>query len=129
MSTTTPLSKPLVLNFETKKKIVLDALQTNDWLTKPELCKLLNWEYNSNKDRQIRDLVAEIAKEYPILSASDNKRGFKLAKPQTKEDVEEVEHTWKEFDKRIKEMQLRKQPLIDFYAANKYTPVTEKAAN
>ena len=121
IQTTIPFSKPVVLNFETKKKIILEALQEKDSITKPELCKLLGWEYNSNKDRQIRDIVADIAKEYPIISTSDNNKGFRLAK--TAADVEEVEHTWKEFDKRILEMNNRKKALIEFYKKHKYTPV------
>ena len=85
-------------------------LMAYDVVTKEELLAELGWD--SRKDRQLRELLSMIAKKKPLIATS-NQRGYKIAK--TKEDLEEVIHEWKELDSRIKKLEERKKPLIEFY--------------
>lgn len=87
-------------------------LKTYGVSTKQELCNFLDWKYNSSNDRRIREILSILAKKVPIISLS-NQKGYKLA---TIKDMDDVIHQWKEFDSRIKEMEARRKPLIDFYS-------------
>lgn len=87
-------------------------LQQNVAVKKEKLCELLGWEYNTSNDRRIRDLISILAELKPIVATS-NQRGYYLAK--SKEDLEKVEHQWKEFDSRIEKLEKRREPLIKFY--------------
>lgn len=80
-------------------------------LTKAEICERLGWEYNKNNERRVREVISILAKRRAIIATSDQ-RGYKLAK--TAEDVEEVKHQWAEIDGRIKELEERRTPLINF---------------
>lgn len=82
----------------------------NKFLTKEQMLAYLGWD--SSKDRQLRELISLIAEKVPVVSTSD-KKGYMIAK--TKEDLAEVEHTWKEIDSRIEKLEERKKPLIEFY--------------
>lgn len=84
--------------------------------TKEELCKVLGWEY-PQKDRQIRELISNIAKVKPIISTSDN-RGYKLAI--SNNDIEEARHQWAELSKRADEIMARCAPLIRFIEKGLY---------
>lgn len=86
-------------------------------VSKQVLCELLGMEYNPSSDRRLRLIIAELAKIKPIISTSD-KRGYKLA--QSPNDFDEVAHQWAELDSRIKELEARKKPLIEFYEKIKY---------
>ena len=79
-------------------------------VTKQEICDFLGWEYNSSSDRRVRDLISIIAKRKPIVATSDQ-RGYKVP---TANDLEAVEHQWKEIDSRIAELAARREPLIKF---------------
>lgn len=78
--------------------------------TKEQICKYLGWEY-PKMDRQLRDLISQLAKVKPIISTSDS-RGYKLA--QTTEDMEEVKHQAMELQKRANEIMARITPLQNF---------------
>lgn len=107
--------KPMTENQKFYGNKLYKFMMTHDILTKEQMLEYLGWD--KNKDRQLRDLISAIAKKVPVISTSDS-RGYKIAK--TKADLEQVEHQWKEFDKRISELELRKQPLIKFYEKFKY---------
>lgn len=81
-------------------------------LTKAEICRHLGWEYNNNNERRVREVISLLAKRRAIIATSDQ-RGYKLAK--TAEDIEEVKHQWAELDGRIRELEERRKPLIEFY--------------
>lgn len=81
-----------------------------DYCTKEELCKVLGWSY-PEKDRQIREMISNLAKVKPIIGTSD-KRGYKLA--QTAADKEIARHQWAELSKRADEIMSRCLPLINF---------------
>ena len=107
--------KPMTENQKFYGNKLYKFMMVNDVLTKEQMLEYLGWD--KSKDRQLRDLISAIAKKVPVISTSDSK-GYKIAK--TKADLEEVCHQWKEFDKRISELELRKQPLIKFYEKFKY---------
>ena len=67
---------------------------------------------NNNTERQIRELISILAKRVPVIATSDSKGYYVASKP---EDLEKVEHQWKEIDSRIAELDKRRKPLIDFY--------------
>ena len=106
-------TKPVVKSFEEKKKVVLEYLKTNNFATKHQLCLLFGWVLNSNRDRQIRDIVSSLSQEHPIISHSHTNKGYRLAS--TLEDLDEVQHSWKWIDSMIEELEKRKQPLIKFH--------------
>lgn len=111
------ISKPQITKIKERANVMYQYFKAKDgFIPKKELCFIMGWEYNPSNERRVRDVIALLATKKPIISTSDN-RGYKLA--QLKEDVEEVEHTWKEIDKRIAELENRKKPLIEFYEKNK----------
>ena len=107
--------KPMTENEKINGNKLYKYMMTHDVLTKEQMLEFLGWD--SKKDRQLRSLINLIAKKVPVISTSDSK-GYKIAK--TKEDLEHVEHQWREFDTRISEMEARKKPLIQFYEKFKY---------
>ena len=82
----------------------------NDVVTKDQMLAHLGWD--KKKDRQLRDLLSLIGQRVPLIAVSSD-NGYKIAK--TKEDLDEVIHSWKELDSRIEVLEARKQPLIKFY--------------
>ena len=62
-------------------------------------------------ERQIRDMVALLAKKKPVVSVSSGK-GYAVAR--RVHDYDDVRHAWQEIDSRIAELEERKKPLIDF---------------
>ena len=107
--------KPMTENEKINGNKLYKYMIVNDVLTKDQMLAFLGWD--SKKDRQLRSLINLIANKVPVISTSDSK-GYKIAK--TKEDLEQVEHQWREFDTRISEMEARKKPLIQFYDKFKY---------
>jgi hypothetical protein len=107
------IEKPLTDNMKERCKLLKDFFISQDVsVTKKEICeKCFNWEYNISNDRKVRDIIANVAHYYPIISVSD-KRGYKIAK--TLNDIEQIKHSWAELDSRINELSKRKKPLIDF---------------
>lgn len=103
--------KPTVDKMNERCKVVLEFLQQQSFVTKPEIARLLNWTYPKH-DRQIRDIIATISQKHPIISCSDNNNGYKLAKDI--EDGELVKQSWAEIDSRIEELTKRKRPLVKF---------------
>ena len=71
-------------------------------------------------ERQIRELIAIVAKKVPVISTSDSKGYWIASKP---EDVTHAKHAWKEIDSRIEELDARRQPLIAF--CEKYKEMRE----
>lgn len=104
------IEKPMTPNQKINGNKLYKFMMVNGVLTKEQMLEYLGWD--SKKDRQLRDLISAIAKKVPVVSTSDSK-GYKIAK--TKSDLEQVEHQWKELDKRIEELEARKKPLIEFY--------------
>ena len=106
------IGKPNLDKIKERANLLYIHLKDGILRTKPELCNILGWEYNTSNDRRIREIISMLAKKVPIISTSDNK-GYRMAKNIC--DLEEVEHQWKELDSRIQELEERKKPLIDFY--------------
>ena len=106
--------KPMTPNQKENGNNLYKFMMQKDVVTKDEMLNFLGW--NSKKDRQLRDLISFIAKKVPVISTSDSK-GYKIAK--TIKDVEEAEHQCKELDKRQRELEERKKPLIEFINKNK----------
>ena len=101
------------LSEETKKRaneIYRYLKAENRSVTKQEICDYLGWEYNSSSERRVRDLISLIAKRRPIIATSDQ-RGYKVP---TMNDLDAVEHQWRELDSRIAELEARREPLIKF---------------
>lgn len=69
-------------------------------------------EYFNLGERQIRMLISEISHRFPVISTSGTNIGYKIAT--TEEDLELVEHTWKELISRVEEIEKRAKPLIKF---------------
>lgn len=102
--------KPMTENQKFYGNKLYKFMMANGVVTKEDMLIHLGWD--KSKDRQLRELISLIAKKVPVISTSDT-RGYKIAK--TEKDLQEVEHQWKELDKRIAELELRKKPLIQFY--------------
>lgn len=101
-------SKPLTDNMKDKaNKLYLFLKEKGRYATKEEIGAFLG----INNERSVRDVISLLATRKPIISNSGGK-GYKLA--QSKEDLEEVEHTWAELSSRMEELERRMQPLIDF---------------
>jgi len=103
--------KPQISKFNERCNQVLEFLKTRDYVTKAEIANHLGWTW-PHKDRQIRDIIANISWHNPIISTSDTNKGFKLAKDY--DDAVLCKHAWAEIDKRISELAKRKIPLIKF---------------
>lgn len=82
-------------------------------ITKQEVCEVCGVK----SERQARDILSVLAQRKPLISTSDSK-GYRLAL--TKEDLEEVEHTWAELSSRVEELNKRIEPLIKFRDKMKY---------
>jgi hypothetical protein len=105
--------KPMTENQKINGNKLYKFMKNNDIVTKEQMLDCLGWD--KTKDRQLRDLISCIAKRVPVISTSDSK-GYKIA--QTKQDLKDVVHQWKELDSRIEELQKRREPLIKFYEEN-----------
>ena len=105
--------KPMTENQKMNGNKLYKFMKNNDVVTKEQMLDCLGWD--KSKDRQWRDLISCIAKRVPVISTSDSK-GYKIA--QTKQDLKDVVHQWKELDSRIEELQKRREPLIKFYEEN-----------
>lgn len=82
-------------------------------ITKEKVCEVCGVK----STRQARDILSVLAQKKPILSTSDSK-GYRLAL--TKDDLEEVEHTWAELSSRVEELNKRIETLIKFRNKMKY---------
>ena len=102
--------KPMTDNQKINGNKLYKFLMQNDVVTKEQMLDYLGWD--RKKDRQLRDLLSLIGQRVPLIAVSSD-NGYKIAK--TKEDLDEVIHSWKELDSRIKALESRKQPLIKFY--------------
>ena len=102
------IGKPELTNKEKlANELYFYLLKQNDYVSKEQIGKFLGISH----ERSVREVIALLSTKKPIISHSGNK-GYKLAK--RKEDLEEVERTWAELSKRIREMQKRELPLIAF---------------
>lgn len=63
-------------------------------------------------ERQIRMLITEISHRFPVISTSSTNNGYKIAT--NADDLEGIEHTWKELISRVEEIEKRVKPLIKF---------------
>ena len=109
-------SKPKISKFNERCDMVVEFLKKREYVTKAEICQLLNWSYPA-KDRQTRDLIAHISQQYPIVSTSDTNKGYKLAKEVS--DIEGCKHTFAELSKRRDELLNRIKPIIKFLDKHK----------
>ena len=103
-------TKPMTENQKINGNKLYKFLMHNDVVTKEQMLAHLGWD--KKKDRQLRDLLSLIGQRVPLIAVSSD-NGYKIAK--TKEDLDEVVHSWKELDSRIEVLEARKQPLIKFY--------------
>ena len=85
--------KPMTENQKMNGNKLYRFMKNNDVVTKEQMLDCLGWD--KTKDRQLRDLISCIAKKVPVISTSDSK-GYKIA--QTKKDMKDVIHQWKELD-------------------------------
>lgn len=100
--------KPLTDNIKQKANLLYVYLKDiGRYATKEEIGNYLGIK----NERSVRDVIALLATKKPIISHSGGK-GYKLA--QTKDDIEEVEHTWAELSSRMEEIEKRIKPLIKF---------------
>ena len=100
--------KPLTKNIKEKaNNLYLYLKNIGRYATKEEIGEYLGVK----NERTVRDIIALLATRKPIISNSSEK-GYKLA--QTKDDLEEVEHTWAELSSRMEEIEKRIKPLIKF---------------
>jgi biotin operon repressor len=108
------IKKPELTNKqELANQLYFYLLQQNDFVSKEQIGEVLGIK----NERSVRDIIALLSTKKPIISHSGNK-GYLLAK--RKEDLENVERTWAELSKRIREMQARIEPLIKFRDRVKY---------
>ena len=108
--------KPTVTKFKERCEQVYEFMCYRDYVTKPEIAKLLQMSY-PRCDRQIRDIIATLAQTYPIVSTSDTNKGYKLAREV--HDLELCKHSWAELSSRIDELNKRMKPLIKFLQKHK----------
>lgn len=78
--------------------------------SRKQIATHFNLPYNTSSDRFVRRLVAELATEVPIISNSKT-RGYSIAK---KEDMAEVERSYRELKKKIIKMEERMEVLGNF---------------
>ena len=109
------IEKPMTENQKFYGNKLYKFLMQNDVVTKEEMLAHLGWD--SKKDRQLRELLSLIGQKVPLIATSDQK-GYKIAK--TKSDLQAVCHQWQENDSRIKVLQDKNKPLIQFYEKHKY---------
>lgn len=103
------IEKPLTENQKVNGNKLYRFMMKNDWVTKEQMFNCLGW--SAKKDRQLRDLISEIAKRVPVISTSDSK-GYKIAK--NEQDKELVIHQKLEMLSRIEELRKRINPLDIF---------------
>lgn len=100
--------KPLTDNMKEKaNKLYMYLKNIGGYATKEEIGEYLGVK----NERSVRDIISLLATKKPIISNSCGK-GYKLA--QSKEDLDEVEHTWAELSSRMEELEKRMFPLIAF---------------
>ena len=102
------IAKPQTPLIKTRANYLYRFMLSGDTFTKKDMCSCLGWEYNSNNERRIREIVALLATVRPIIATSDN-RGYKVASTQ-----DEVDHQINEINSRIEELKKRLPPLINF---------------
>lgn len=101
--------KPITQNLKTKANILWEYMRgKGGYVTKDEVCKVTG----CRNERSAREVISVLASVKPIISTSDS-RGYKLAT--SREDLDEVIHSWQEIDSRQAELEKRKKPLIAFY--------------
>lgn len=105
--------KPITDNMKEKVNALWAEMRYGRTLTLEEVCRVCGVK----SERQARDIMSVLATKKPIISTSDSK-GYRMAVKRT--DLEDVEHQWRELDSRIKQLQKRVTPLIDFYEKAKY---------
>lgn len=89
------------------KENVYVLLASYTVMTKKQIAIALGVKYNATNERQIRRVIAELAKEFPIIATSDA-TGYSLATPYS---LTEVRHQLSELDSRIRQLEARKKPL------------------
>lgn len=104
------IEKPLTRLMKERANAAYHYLQLRypQWATKEEIGEAIGVTH----ERNVRDVLNTLRKKVPVLSNSATK-GYRLALRLS--DLEEVEHTWKEIDSRIQELEEVKEPLIRFY--------------
>lgn len=110
--------KPIIYSKKEKLEKVLQLLKVSDFVTKKDIADCLGWTLPKH-DRSVRDIIAEIAQTHPIISTSDNNKGFKLAKDKC--DCDMVKHSMLELVSRIEEIRKRSIPLNKFLKHNNET--------
>lgn len=105
--------KPITDNMKEKVNALWAEMRGGRTLTLEEVCRVCGVK----SERQARDIMSVLATKKPIISTSDSK-GYRMAVKRS--DLEDVEHQWRELDSRIKQLQKRVMPLIDFYEKAKY---------
>ena len=105
--------KPITDNMKEKVNALWAEMRAGRTLTLEEVCRVCGVK----SERQARDIMSVLATKKPIISTSDSK-GYRMAVKRS--DLEDVEHQWRELDSRIKQLQKRVTPLIDFYEKAKY---------
>ena len=105
--------KPITDNMKEKVNALWAEMRDGRTLNLEEVCEVCGVK----SERQARDIMRVLAALKPIISTSDSK-GYRMAVKRS--DLEDVEHQWRELDSRIKQLQKRVTPLIDFYEKAKY---------
>ena len=105
--------KPITDNMKEKVNALWAEMRDGRTLNLEEVCEVCGVK----NERQARDIMSVLATKKPIISTSDSK-GYRMAVKRS--DLEDVEHQWRELDSRIKQLQKRVTPLIDFYEKAKY---------
>ena len=105
--------KRITDNMREKVNALWAEMRDGRKLTLEEVCRVCGVK----NERQARDIMSVLATKKPIISTSDSK-GYRMAVKRS--DLEDVEHQWRELDSRIKQLQKRVTPLIDFYEKAKY---------
>ena len=76
-------------------------------------------------ERTVREMIAELAKEHPVISWSDPSGGIRLPKQfkkcksieELEEEIEAVQRTMAQFQSRKRELNRRLRPLIAYRKA------------
>lgn len=105
--------KPITDNMKEKVNALWAEMRDGRTLNLEEVCEVCGVK----SERQARDIMSVLATKKPIISTSDSK-GYRMAVKRS--DLEDVEHQWRELDSRIKQLQKRVTPLIDFYEKAKF---------
>ena len=105
--------KPITDNMKEKVNALWAEMRDGRTLNLKEVCEVCGVK----SERQAMDIRSVLATKKPIISTSDSK-GYRMAVKRS--DLEDVEHQWRELDSRIKQLQKRVTPLIDFYEKAKY---------